>query len=423
MLKKLKRPEIVYIVVPVVCLLFYLGILKVGHHHFDLTAHHNYFRHLADAFLHGRLYIVNPPGDWDLVAYHDKYYIYWPPAPALVYMPLVAIFGVNLPDVLISSFFGMINVWLIMKICSLLAKRFSLALTHKHFAWIGIFWGLGTVHFYMSLNGGVWFVSQILAQTFLFSSVYFLLAKKSKFGSLILSGLFFALTAYTRNHLVFSIFFIFFLYMAMHPKMKFKEWMIRGFVFILPFIICSLLNGWYNYARFGNVLENGLAYHLMNPYFVENFKAYGYFSLHYFPYNFFVEVIRPPVVMLHRPWIKSEPEGFGFIWGSPLFLLLIPAFFLSVKHMVQRKMGDRAARLIKTGSIAATIHIAFVIFTIMGTGWIQFCARYTLDFQFFLVVFLLFSWKDLLVIPYIKLVTAGLIIVSVGIEYIGAFVG
>lgn len=396
-------------------------MLKTGHKHLDLSAHINYFRDLADAFLHGRLNLLNPPATYDLVNFNQKLYLYWPPAPALVYMPLVYLFGLNLPDVLISSLFGMANVWLVMKICASLINKFSLNVSASGIAWIGIFWGLGTVHFYMSKDGSVWFVSQIMALTFLLSSILIFLTKRGLI-SLLTSGLLFGLAAYTRNHLVFSAFFFMFLYFALNPKEKLKTCLKNGTFFIIPFIALSILNLWYNYARFNNVFENGINYHIMHPYFLNNFNQHGYFSYHYIPYNFFVEVLHFPTLLLHSPFIKHEPEGFGFIWGSPLFLLLLPVFVIYIKSWFGKQVNNSETQLIKTGTIAATIPIALVIFSIMGTGWMQFCARYTLDFQFFLVVFLLFSWQNLIKFRYIKLITITLILVSATIQYIGAWV-
>ncbi|MCX6350676.1 MAG: hypothetical protein NTX03_02315 [Bacteroidetes bacterium] len=404
----------VYFLVPLVCFLLYSGLIVPGHFQLELTPKLNYFRHLADAFLNGRLDIINPPSKTDLVIYHGKYFIYWPPVPALVFVPLVALFGVELPDILISCLFAAINVWLLMLICKNLSEKFSLGLTQKHIAWIGIFWGLGTVHFYMAKEGDIWFISQIMAQTFLFAAVYFFLRKGN--GYLILSGLFFAMAAYTRNHLVFSIFFFLFLFIAMEKNVSIKDIFIKGFVFVLPFVVFSFLNLWYNYARFGSLFDNGINYHNMNPYFVENFKKFGYFSWHYFPHNFYTEVLHFPHIRLHPNFLEREEEGFGFIWGSPLYFLLIPAL------VFRRKNYDMSTHLIKTGSMISAILIACLIFLIMGTGWIQFCARYTLDFQFFLIIFLLFSWKNLSGISFIKPITICLILLSLWVQYVGAWV-
>src|SRR5262245_46041565 len=54
-----------------------------------------YFNYLADAFVHGQLYLrLLPISTHDLSFFNEKYYLYWPPMPAVVLMPFVALFGV-----------------------------------------------------------------------------------------------------------------------------------------------------------------------------------------------------------------------------------------------------------------------------------------------------------------------------------------
>ena len=72
-----------------------------------------YFNFLADAFLHGQLHFrLDPPSLHDLIVFNDKVYAYWPPFPAILLMPFVAIFGVNFSDVLFNIIIGSINVLL-----------------------------------------------------------------------------------------------------------------------------------------------------------------------------------------------------------------------------------------------------------------------------------------------------------------------
>lgn len=55
-----------------------------------------YFNYLADAFLHGQLnFRMTPPSTHDLVIFNSKLYAYWPPFPALLLMPFIALFGIN----------------------------------------------------------------------------------------------------------------------------------------------------------------------------------------------------------------------------------------------------------------------------------------------------------------------------------------
>ena len=397
----------IYFQVPFWSLVVYLSRFRPDKGH--------YFNYLADAFLHGRLNVIPGRHFEDLVLFNGKYYLYWPPVPAIVMMPFVALFGPVLPDAIFSSCTGALNVWLFMKICSRFSEQFSLGLKAREIMWAGLFWAFGTVHFYMAANGDVWEFSQVIAQTFLLSSVYFFLENRRWW----LSGILFGLAVYTRNDLVFAGFFFVFLYFAMNPGRKISQFLKSSTVFLIPFVIFSLLNAWYNFARFGDVADNGLKYHLMNDYFIENFQKHGYFSWHYFAHNFYTEVLHWPTFLLEDPFIQEEPEGFGFIWASPFFLMLIPAMGLWIYRLFT-KANPQGFKLITIGAWAATLPIATTIFLIMGTGWRQFGARYTLDFQFFLLVFLMFCWPYLSRYSLVRKLSLVLIFLSFIIQAIGA---
>ena len=46
-----------------------------------------YFDHLADAFLHGHVYLLDPPTTKDLTHFNGKWYVPFLPLPALLILP------------------------------------------------------------------------------------------------------------------------------------------------------------------------------------------------------------------------------------------------------------------------------------------------------------------------------------------------
>src|SRR5258708_31232123 len=65
---------------------------------------YNYFTRLADAFLHGKYYISDSPS-WlsELIpAGLGRFYIVYPPMPALLALPFVFLFGPNFPQQIIA---------------------------------------------------------------------------------------------------------------------------------------------------------------------------------------------------------------------------------------------------------------------------------------------------------------------------------
>jgi len=70
---------------------------------------YNYYVRLADAFLNGRLYLLDNPS-WlnELIPnpLGAGYYVVYPPLPAVLMAPFVAIFGLELNQTLFGFFFS-----------------------------------------------------------------------------------------------------------------------------------------------------------------------------------------------------------------------------------------------------------------------------------------------------------------------------
>jgi len=417
---------IILIVIPIIVWLVYIGVLTEGKFQI-LTDELNYFKDLSISFSQGKLNIERPYS-WmpasDLVFFEGEYYLYWPPVPAVVYMPFTWTLGRNTPDTAITNSFGALNILLLIILLEMFSKRYGLKTGCTGIIFLSVFWAVGTVHYYMSTMGTVWYVSQIMAQTFLLLSVIFILARTS-LATLFLSGLFYSLAVYTRNDLFFAIVFIAAVYFTKDIKLNRKILVDDCLAFLFPFVVFSVANLLYNYARFGSVFENGLKYHLMDPYFLANFKNYGYFSLHYVPYNFIREVFWPPPFKSVLPFFDFNFQGFGFLWASPVFVFGFAAAFYYIDAVKRRIRGydtdtalSRDDLIVMSGALISGLLIAFVIFMIMGTGWGQFASRYSVDYQLMMLlfgVFIIKFWKG----RFFKSVLVVLLLCSVYMNYCG----
>ena len=129
----------------------------------------------------------------------------------------------------------------------------------------------------------------------------------------------------------------------------------------------AVLLALYNYFRFGNYLETGLAYHLMNPVFRDNFSQYGVFNIHYLSSNLYYD-------LLYIPYLKllSGRLDLTFFYGGSLFLLS-PAFLLSIFGVLDRWRPHGWALV---ASCVAGIAPSLVV---MSPGVVQFGPRYSLD--------------------------------------------
>jgi len=229
-----------FILLPVLVWFFYSGLLMHDYGRLRTRAvATNYWSYLAKAFLDGRTDIETcPPYSdcHDLVFFEGKKYLYWAPAPVLIYVPIVAMKGTSTPDLLIVSIFGAINVWLFSIFLFYFSRWYRLKFTFWENQIWTLFWAMGTVHFYMSMTGTVWFVAQIFAQTFLLTGLIFLLKKSKSNCNLLLAGIALALASYTRNNLVFAYFFAFGILASQFDFKKWKSILKKSAVFIFPFL-------------------------------------------------------------------------------------------------------------------------------------------------------------------------------------------
>jgi len=79
-----------------------LGIYGITHT--DRYVALNYFVPLANAFIHGHLYLIDNPS-WlnELIKWQGHYYVVYPPMPAILLIPFVALFGEHFTN-LVSLF-------------------------------------------------------------------------------------------------------------------------------------------------------------------------------------------------------------------------------------------------------------------------------------------------------------------------------
>ena len=325
-----------------------------------------YFNYLADAFLHGQLHLrLLPSNLHDLSFFNDQYFLYWPPMPAVFLMPFVAIFGVNFSDVFFNVVIASANVAAIAALLRAADRKGLITLDAKYRAALVFFFALGTVHVVVALFGKVWFTAQLIG--FLMVALAYLCALELEGAiSFLAVGTFMACAMLTRNHLLFT---------GIWPAYYLitKNWNNRpklyGYVLIAltPPLIGGLLFLGYNYARFGSPFDLGIAYHLMAPLFQADYQKYGAFNTYYIPINFYFQYIYYPIADLLNP-------NDNLFMGGSLFLLS-PVFFFAFRGLLRERKNPNNWML--TVSILAT---SIPILLLMGTGWVQYGPRYTLDF-------------------------------------------
>lgn len=124
---------------------------------------YNYYVRLADAFLHGRLFLFDNPA-WlnELIPFNGVYYVVYPPFPAVIMTPLVAVFGLNLNQTLVSIFFGAFTVVLSYILATDVRKSQNYAPNLSFSMWAAVLFRFGTIFRWLSSVGSVLLVRQPL---------------------------------------------------------------------------------------------------------------------------------------------------------------------------------------------------------------------------------------------------------------------
>ena len=98
---------------PLLALVVY-SMYAAGHGSLRNPSPYAFFNYLADAFLNGQLHLrLVPPNAIDLSLFEGDYYLYWPPLPAVLLMPFVALFGVRFSDITFTLGIAALNVSLV----------------------------------------------------------------------------------------------------------------------------------------------------------------------------------------------------------------------------------------------------------------------------------------------------------------------
>lgn len=326
------------------------------------TAYYNY---LADAFLHGQLFLRSVPQvTVDLSLFNGKYYLYWGPLPAIIAMPLVALFGVQASDILQCIAFGSINVGIFSLLLQKLTDRGFIQLTSEKRAFLVIFFSMGTMQAPLLPLGSVWYLGQVESVTFAllaFLAIFSLKGWKAFFWT----GCAVAGILATRTSAVFVTIFLAWYLLRSNWALGIRKIIHYCLIGLAPCLLALGLLLTYNLLRFGNALENGLSYHLMGPSFVEMANQYGIFSIHYIPINLYYDYIYYP--------LSTLVNGVVTPLGGSLFLL--SPLFLAALFSLWQDRRDLDTWLLFASVIAGN----FPALLVMAPGSIHFGPRYLLD--------------------------------------------
>jgi hypothetical protein len=383
--------------------------------------HHSQYTHyvyLAEGWLHGRLALKGPPpneNDWakvdvfklkdgrelrgtygsrtggpvdrfyplrgtpetvqdsQIVSRSTIRYVSFPPFPALLMAPLVAIWGLNLNDVVFTSLWAALNPVLLLLLLRDLRRRGLSKRTDVEDLWLVVMFGVGSVYYYCSVVGEVWFTALVVNVTLTIGYGWASLDAERP----VLAGICVGLGNATRPPWMAVPLFLFEAVRvsgglaALRGREGWKKLVPRLIRFGVPTAVIMAALLWHNYARFERPFEFG--HKFLNIQWQDRIQRYGLLNYHFLSRNLAAALVLLPRILNKWPYVKISQHGMSLLVTSPnLAYVVAPA---------------ERSRLTKALWITVAVAAIPTLFY-QSSGYIQLGYRYSLDYMVFLMMLL-----------------------------------
>lgn len=305
-----------------------------------------------------------------------RYYVSFPPFPAILILPVVALVHYDFNDVIFTIFLAALNLVLIFLALQSLSRRGLSKRTAGENAMLAILFGFGTVHYFSGVRGEVWFTALILGVTL--NTAYIMAAVDAR--KPLLAGLLLALGMATRTPIAFCA--VFFGLQLLFPggqwrNSSFATKLRKGFLFAFPVLLVGGLLMAYNYARFDNAFEFGHTFLMEGA--RPSIRDHGLFSTAFLNNNLSAAITNMPRINGASPFLHITRHGLGLIATSPFLLLVL---WPRIREWDRRKRFFHLALWITVGCamVPALLY--------QNTGWAQFGYRFSLDWMPYLFALL-----------------------------------
>jgi len=330
-----------------------------------------YFNHLAGSFLAHRLDLIDPPATWDLSNFHGRWYIPFPPLPAIVMMPLVAFAGVDaINTTLFCTIAGATAVAFVFLLLDGLSQRRWTTLSQAENLWLTALFAFGTVNWWMSTTGSVWYVDQVTTSTFI--ALATMLAVRG--APPVATGASLGLAICGRPPVIGIAFLIIVIHGMVDEKFRVSWPALMAFA--APVLVAITALALYNQRRFGTPTDFGYLYAANLS---GDGQMYGQLNLHFLKRNLWFMFLAGPEWNAARGIWAPSRTGMSVFLTTPAFLLIFTA--------------RRPTRLAVGAWLAAALGVipALLYYT---TGAHQFGSRFTLDITIPMLVLVALSVRD-----------------------------
>lgn len=352
---------------------------------------YNHFAHSARAWLDGRLDLAGGPPSYahnnDFAHFGDRWYVAFPPFPAVVLLPFVALAGE--PELVRD---GQIFLWLAALTPSLLYLVLE-RLRRLGYSRLGalanlvlaLCFAFGSVFFFTALQGTVWFAAHVVGATLAAAYLGFAIEARHP----LLAGLAIGLGLCTRPPLAFASALFAFESLRMWGgscrassslgeravewvrSAQWKQILRVNALFALPIVACLVFTYWHNYARFGDPFETGYQY--LTVAWQARMKKWGLFHYHYLPRNLAVVLTMLPWVGEAQAPFRVNVHGLALWFTTPAYVWLL---------------WPRVKTMLHPGLWVTVGLVAIPTLFYQNTGWAQFGYRFSNDYAIFLFALL-----------------------------------
>jgi hypothetical protein len=342
---------------------------------------------LAQAWLQGRLDIGgSPPGtnDWacfDTVdegpcppgrysfsgpeAERYRWYVSFPPLPAVLLLPVVAIFGLGTLDALFWALFAGLAPMLLFVVLRFLRESGQSGRTERDDLLVTALFAIGSVYYFAAVQGTVWFAAHVVAAAFVCLYLLYAFGARRPLAAGLALGLAFLCRPAT---LLLAGFFA--LQAISAAKDEDRPWsasaprLFRALaMFALPLGLIVAAAMWHNAVRFGDPFEFG--HRFLQIRWRSRIETWGLFSTHYLPRNLTVFLLSLPWLIESSPFIRITRHGLALWFTTPNLLWSV----------WPRKLDATVVAL-----WAGVVPTALCTLLYQNTGWIQFGYRFSLDY-------------------------------------------
>jgi len=325
--------------------------------------------------LDGRQMILEP-GSYDRAKTKRRYFVSFPPGPAFLMMPLVAIFGWSTNDVLFTLFFAALNVALVFVLLERLAIGGRSGRSRKDNYWLTAMFALGTNHYWCAVLGQVWFTALIVGITC--TLLYMIWGADTRRP--LLAGCALAMAFATRTPLLFTAVFFFAFVLFPGGRRLRREQLGEAFRklawFCAPCLAMGISLLVMNHFRFESLSEFGHTYLAAGG--LQRIRDYGLFHPVFLSKNLTAMFTLLPRITSEAPYIYLSRHGMSLLLTTPaLVYLLYPR--------ARECDADRMWHRVLWGTILVCA-LPGVFY--QNTGYEQYGFRFSLDYTPYLVALL-----------------------------------